>query len=347
MKRSRNTVFAVLAVSAVLSAASAASAAPTVKTTKAAVWGNSVAVTATTDKLADGCEIWISSDKSFKKNIVKISTKATRRTSKDKAGLYSAYAKAGGMTYDAFYVNPSKSEKYGAAGARWNNSGNAKNAAMVAGFGNGSSTLLAAVKTKTSYSSKASVYVKIRPADGNSFGQFGKTVKATNSSKALKNAESQKFGSGADSAMPPKGSNVPVWKFRSMVSIGTKNGAYLPKVSATAGISYQNGVSKESSLDMVGNEIAGMYSETAPTKALSSAVSITLNKANLSIKKGSSSTLKATVKGASGATWKSSNSAVASVSSAGKVTAKKKGTAVITATTKTGGKKATCKVTVK
>ena len=47
-------------------------------------------------------------------------------------------------------------------------------------------------------------------------------------------------------------------------------------------------------------------------------------------------------------TWKSSNTGVATVSAAGKVTAKGKGAATITCTAKDGsGKKATCKVTVK
>lgn len=78
------------------------------------------------------------------------------------------------------------------------------------------------------------------------------------------------------------------------------------------------------------------------------AKSIKLSKKSLSLKKGSSYTLKSytepknsfpTVK------WSSSKSSVASVSSAGKVTAKKVGTAVITG--KSGnGKKASCKITV-
>ena len=46
-------------------------------------------------------------------------------------------------------------------------------------------------------------------------------------------------------------------------------------------------------------------------------------------------------------TWKSSNTAVAKVSSTGLVTAVAKGTATITVTTKDGSKTATCKVTVK
>lgn len=79
-----------------------------------------------------------------------------------------------------------------------------------------------------------------------------------------------------------------------------------------------------------------------------SATAITLNSKSFVLAKGKSTTLKATLTPASAKdtiTWKTSDSKIASVSSTGKVTAKKGGTATITATT-SGGKKATCKVTV-
>lgn len=76
----------------------------------------------------------------------------------------------------------------------------------------------------------------------------------------------------------------------------------------------------------------------------SAAGTVKLNKSSLSLLKGKTYTLKL-----SGTTakvkWSSSKTSVATVSSKGKVTAKKKGTAVITATA--GGKKYKCKVTVK
>jgi len=77
---------------------------------------------------------------------------------------------------------------------------------------------------------------------------------------------------------------------------------------------------------------------------------VKLNKTSLMIKKGKTTTLKATVKptnaGNTKVTWKSSNKKVATVTSKGKIKAQKAGTCVITVTTKDGGYKAKCYVTV-
>ena len=77
--------------------------------------------------------------------------------------------------------------------------------------------------------------------------------------------------------------------------------------------------------------------------------SVTLNQEDLSLEVGKTGKLSATVLPASAAdksiTWSSSKTDVASVSSNGTVTAKKAGTAVITATA-TNGKSASCTVTV-
>lgn len=82
-----------------------------------------------------------------------------------------------------------------------------------------------------------------------------------------------------------------------------------------------------------------------PTSAATKAT-ISLNKTSISITRGSSTVLKATVKGKSKkVTWSSKNSSIASVSSSGKVTAKKVGTTYITA--KANGVSKTCKVQVK
>ena len=77
-------------------------------------------------------------------------------------------------------------------------------------------------------------------------------------------------------------------------------------------------------------------------------VTVTLNKKTVTVYKGKTTTLKATVTGANApkVTFTSSNPKVAAVNkTTGKVTAKAKGTAVITA--KCGDVKVTCKVTVK
>ena len=85
----------------------------------------------------------------------------------------------------------------------------------------------------------------------------------------------------------------------------------------------------------------------------SSAVSVTgvtLNKTSVSLEEGENETLVATVAPSDATnmnvTWKSDNTAVATVDATGKVTAVKAGTATITVTTADGNKTATCQVTV-
>lgn len=77
---------------------------------------------------------------------------------------------------------------------------------------------------------------------------------------------------------------------------------------------------------------------------------VTLNKKSATLGVGKTLTVKATVSPSNtnnkSITWSTSNNKVATVNKNGKITAKKKGTATITATTK-NGKKATCKITVK
>ena len=77
---------------------------------------------------------------------------------------------------------------------------------------------------------------------------------------------------------------------------------------------------------------------------------VKLDKTEASLEKGKTLTLKATVTPSTledkSVTWKSSNTAVATVSTAGKVKGVKAGTATITCTSKATGFSATCKVTV-
>lgn len=81
-----------------------------------------------------------------------------------------------------------------------------------------------------------------------------------------------------------------------------------------------------------------------------SVTNVNISQSKLGLKVGKSATLSATVLPSNATnkavTWSTSNSSVATVNSNGVVTAKSAGTAVITVTTKDGGKKATCTVTV-
>ena len=85
---------------------------------------------------------------------------------------------------------------------------------------------------------------------------------------------------------------------------------------------------------------------------ISMVTKIKLNRTTLTLKKGKTKQLTATVtpKTATNKSvvWSSNKKSVATVNSKGKVTAKKKGTAIIKATARDGSKvSATCKVTVK
>lgn len=78
---------------------------------------------------------------------------------------------------------------------------------------------------------------------------------------------------------------------------------------------------------------------------------VTLNKTSIQLEKGGTETLTATVNPSNASnknvTWSSSDTSVATVSSSGKITAKGKGSAVITVKTDDGGYTASCEVNVK
>ena len=99
---------------------------------------------------------------------------------------------------------------------------------------------------------------------------------------------------------------------------------------------------------------AGEVTATCTVTVKEKTVSVTevsLNKTALELTVEGSETLTATVKPDNATdktvTWASSDTAIVTVDANGKVTGVKEGTATITATTKDGGKKAECKVTVK
>ncbi len=121
-------------------------------------------------------------------------------------------------------------------------------------------------------------------------------------------------------------------------------------------IGFNTAQSQGQSFGCIGNTWMDLASKgsTARIKAYGSGfnailpTSVSLNKSALGLVKGKSATLKVTIAPSNvtdkTVTWKSSNTKVATVSSTGKVTAKGKGTAKITATV--GDKTATCKVSV-
>ena len=90
--------------------------------------------------------------------------------------------------------------------------------------------------------------------------------------------------------------------------------------------------------------------EPEPTPPAVTVTGVTLNKTELTLETGDSETLTATVAPSDATnknvTWKSSNTAVATVDDNGKVTGVAAGEATITVTTEDGGKTATCKVSV-
>ena len=95
----------------------------------------------------------------------------------------------------------------------------------------------------------------------------------------------------------------------------------------------------------------GSKTATCKVTVVIPVTSVSLNKTELTIEKGKSETLTATVSPSDATnkavTWQSSNNSIATVDQNGKVTAKELGNVTITVTTKDGSKTATCSVTVK
>ncbi len=120
-----------------------------------------------------------------------------------------------------------------------------------------------------------------------------------------------------------------------------QNGNVMAKAAGTATVTATsaNGVSASCKVTV---KAAGQQ----PKPPVPGVSSVKLNKSKLTLGVGEKFTLQATVspKNAAGVTWNTSNKKIVTVKN-GKLVAKKKGTATITATA--GGKKATCKVTVK
>lgn len=95
----------------------------------------------------------------------------------------------------------------------------------------------------------------------------------------------------------------------------------------------------------------GGYKASCKVHCIIPVNAVSVSSAELTIKKGSTKTLRANIYPSNATvndvTWTTSDKSVATVDKQGKITAVKKGVCIITCTTKQGGKKATCIVTVK
>ncbi len=161
------------------------------------------------------------------------------------------------------------------------------------------------------------------------------TIKLTASSIQLKVKQSTSKIKVTELA---KGDAVKSWKSNNTKIVKVNNKGKITAQSktgkATITVTLKSGLSKKITIKVQKGAVA--------------CTKVILNKSSVSLKKGKSFTLKTTVKPITCVhkiKYSSSNKKVATVSSKGKITAKKKGKATITVTV--GKKKVKCKVTVK
>ena len=112
--------------------------------------------------------------------------------------------------------------------------------------------------------------------------------------------------------------NETIEKFKGSMSYSVKKGTYYIRLSNYSSWAY-NSYNQNGKVTFTAIYPTGSSSTTK------------FNYLTISLKKGDTLSLGADITGSGSITWKSSKSSVASVSSAGKVTAKSKGSAVITA----------------
>ncbi|MBQ6302047.1 MAG: Ig-like domain-containing protein [Bacteroidales bacterium] len=121
--------------------------------------------------------------------------------------------------------------------------------------------------------------------------------------------------------------------------------------SSVATVDSNGKVTAKSAGSVTISATAGSFTANCSVTVVVPVESVSLNKTELTIEKGKNATLTATINPSNATdktvTWKSSNTAIATVDQNGKVTAVEVGSAVITVTTNDGSKTATCSVTVK
>ena len=177
-------------------------------------------------------------------------------------------------------------------------------------------------------------------------------------------------GSDGDTTIPVTGIQVDTWEVN--LTVGQTRqmiASVLPPNATNQGISWYSNAQAVATVSQTGlitaksvgyamvtattNEGEHQYNihvnVTSPPSTTVPVSSVSLNKTSLSLTVGKTETLTATVAPTNATnqtvTWSSNNQIVATVSN-GTVTAKAKGTAIITVTTADGNKTATCNVTV-
>ena len=167
-------------------------------------------------------------------------------------------------------------------------------------------------------------------------------IKPTKLSVSRKSASLRKGGSFTltASVSPSNASNKGVtWKSSN------------PKVATVSSTGVVKGVAKGTAVITCTSKDNPKLSASCRVTVKIPVAGVKLSRTNCVIRKGKGFTLVATVSPAAASnkavTWKSSNPKAATVSSTGKVTGVKAGKAVITCTTKDGGRTAKCTITVK
>jgi Bacterial surface proteins containing Ig-like domains len=219
----------------------------------------------------------------------------------------------------------------------------------ISAIGEGTATILA-IEEVSGLAAEIEITVKAKKAVSNSNSNSNSNINkkvAVNSISLNKSSATITVGDSVTinaTVRPANATNKKIAWSSSNTAIATvnANGKITAKKAGTAIITAKTND---------GNKTATIKITVEEKKpAIISVTGITLSKTNLSIEAGKSSTLTYTIAPTNATnqevSWSSSNTAVATVDSNGKITAKAEGNATITVTTKDGSKTATCSVVV-